>query len=88
MVTATLYTATGCGPCRFAARDLDTAGIEYEVRDVRLDADAEEDVIALYARLRPGMVPSAPVAVLGGETLFGATEIHQHIRDMAKAVAA
>lgn len=85
---ATLFTATGCGPCASAARALDMAGIDYQARDVRLDADAERAVVAMYAQLRPGMAPSAPVAVIGSEVCFGVVEIHQTIRDLARAAAA
>lgn len=86
-MTATLYTATGCGPCASAARALGMAGIDFEVRDVRVDAAAEEAVIAMYAQLRPGRAPSAPVAVIGGNVCFGVVEIHQHIRQLTRAAA-
>ncbi|MDO3110450.1 glutaredoxin family protein [Mycobacteroides abscessus] len=87
MIAATLFTQPGCGACVFAARDLDAAGIEYVARDVRTDADAATELVAMFAVRHPGRIPTTPVAVIGGETLFGAGEIHQHIRDMARAAA-
>ncbi|WP_236737368.1 glutaredoxin family protein [Mycolicibacterium llatzerense] len=86
-LTATLFTQTGCGACVFAARDLDTAGIEYEVRDVRTDPDAAAELVALFAVRHPGRIPTTPVVVIGGEVLFGAGEIHQYIRQLTRAAA-
>lgn len=87
-MTAQFYTQPGCGACVFAARDLDRAGIEYTSRDVRTDPNATQELVDLYAVRHPGKVPTTPVAVTDTEVLFGAGEIHQFIRDLARAAAA
>jgi glutaredoxin len=84
---AQLYTQPGCGACVFAARDLDTAGVEYVARDVRTDSDAAAELAAMFAVRHPGRIPTTPVVVTGGEVLFGAGEIHQHVRQLTRASA-
>ncbi len=87
-MNAVLCSQNGCGPCAFAARDLTEAGFEFETRNVRTDENAAQELIALYAAHRPGLVPTTPVAVIGSEVFFGPVELHQHIRLLARATIA
>ncbi|CPR93656.1 glutaredoxin family protein [Mycobacteroides abscessus] len=86
-MNAILFTQPGCGACVFVAKDLDAAGIEFVARDVRTDADAAAELVAMFSVRHPGRIPTTPVVVTDTEMLFGAGEIHQHIRNLARTAA-
>jgi glutaredoxin-like protein NrdH len=86
---AVLLSQPNCAACTFAAKDLTKSGITFTVNDIRTDAEARDQLLALYAARRPvGERPQTPVTVIGHQVFFGPVELHQHLRDLAKAVAA
>lgn len=42
--TVTVYTQPGCGPCIGLTRRLDALGIDYDLRDIRVDESAADRV--------------------------------------------
>lgn len=57
-MTFTVFSQSGCQPCRGTIRLLDQLGVEYEVRDVREDPAAEAVVRDLGYNGTPVVVTS------------------------------
>ena len=51
-----VYSQPGCGPCIAVTRHLSKAGVGFEVRDVRQDEQAAEEVAALGYQGTPVVV--------------------------------
>lgn len=60
----------------FVERSLTRAGIPFEIRDVRVDTEAEQLLRDAYLAYRPGVRPQTPVTLVdGGPPLFGTTAV-------------
>lgn len=59
-----VYSQPGCGPCMAVKRHLRTAGVGFEVRDVRADEQAAAEVAALGYQ-------GTPVVVAGDMHTYG-----------------
>lgn len=86
-MTITVLTQTGCAACKWVTRTLDAEGLPYELRDVRQDPAAEDLLVGVYARLRPGMRPATPVTLLDGDVVFG-PDIRSRLRELVRETAA
>jgi glutaredoxin-like protein NrdH len=63
-MSVTVYTKPACVQCNATYKALDKAGVEYDVIDISVDADARDYVMALgYLQ--------APVVVAGNEHWSG-----------------
>lgn len=56
MSLITVYSQPGCGPCIAVTRHLRKAGVGFEVRDVRQDESAAQEVAALGYQGTPVVV--------------------------------
>jgi glutaredoxin-like protein NrdH len=78
-MTVTVYTKPACVQCNATYKALDKAGIEYDLVDISLDAEARDYVMALgYLQ--------APVVVAGNEHWSGFRP--DRIKTLAGAVTA
>jgi glutaredoxin-like protein NrdH len=55
-VTVTVYTKNNCQPCRATKRNLDAAGVEYVERNIDVDPDALDRLIAAGFREAPVVI--------------------------------
>lgn len=87
-MTITVLTQPNCAPCKWVTKTLDAEGLAYELRDVRTDPGAEDLLVGIYQRLRPGMHPATPVTILGdGDVVFG-PDIRSRLRELRQGTAA
>ncbi|OFJ53405.1 glutaredoxin-like protein NrdH [Mycolicibacterium grossiae] len=78
-MTVTVYTKPACVQCNATYKALDKQGIDYDVVDISLDAEARDFVMAMgYLQ--------APVVVAGGEHWSGFRP--DRIKALGGAVAA
>ena len=78
-MTVTVYTKPACVQCNATYKALDKAGIDYQVVDISLDAEARDYVMALgYLQ--------APVVVAGNEHWSGFRP--DRIKTLSGAIAA
>ena len=78
MTHVTMYSTTWCGYCRRLKRQMDEAGISYEVIDVDVHEGYDERIIAATGGFR--VVPTLEV----GEKLL----VNPTIREVEEALAA
>jgi glutaredoxin-like YruB-family protein len=62
--TVTLFTQPGCAPCHAAKEYLTAKGVTFTERNIRQDAAAYKELIALGAQ-------ATPVAIVDGEVVMG-----------------
>jgi len=63
---ATIFGASWCAPCHYAARHLRRRGVQVEERDIEGDAEAK-----LFVRSRSGRSLTLPVIDICGDVLDG-----------------
>lgn len=66
-MTVTLYSQPGCGPCSFVKKAMESIGLDFIVRDIREDPDAEK-------RVRELGYPGTPVTEV--KTASGSYDWH------------
>lgn len=87
-MTITVLTQPNCAACKWVTKSLDAEGLTYQLRDVRQDPAAEDLLVGIYQRLRPGMHPATPVTILGdGDVVFG-PDIRSRLRELRQGTAA
>ncbi|WP_377889085.1 glutaredoxin domain-containing protein [Alkalihalobacillus sp. R86527] len=65
MKNVKVYTQPACPPCEFVKQYFDMHGIEYELLNIKEDADARNELINTYDSL------STPTIVINGEVIIG-----------------
>ncbi|MCV7204891.1 hypothetical protein H7J71_23025 [Mycolicibacterium peregrinum] len=58
------------------------------LRDVRDDPSAEDLLVGIYQRLRPGMHPQTPVTIVGDEGVVFGPDIRSRLRELRREAAA
>ncbi|WP_100452032.1 glutaredoxin family protein [Mycobacteroides abscessus] len=87
-MTITVLTQPNCAACKWVTKSLDAEGLPYELRDVRQDPSAEDLLVGIYQRLRPGMHPQTPVTILGDEGVVFGPDIRSRLRELRQDTAA
>lgn len=60
----TLYTQPGCPPCEFTKNFFNDQNISYELKDIKKDSSARDELIKLGSF-------STPTIVINGEVIIG-----------------
>lgn len=64
MNKVTLYTQPGCPPCEFTKNFLNDQKISYELKDIKKDSTARDELIKLGSF-------STPTIVINGDVIIG-----------------
>ncbi|MCM3600372.1 thioredoxin family protein [Robertmurraya korlensis] len=64
MNKVTLYTQPGCPPCEFTKNFFTDQNISYEVKDIKKDSSARDELIKLGSY-------STPTIVINGDVIIG-----------------
>ncbi|MEK3989384.1 MULTISPECIES: glutaredoxin family protein [Robertmurraya] len=64
MNKVTLYTQPGCPPCEFTKNFFNEQNISYELKDIKKDSSARDELIKLGSY-------STPTIVINGDVIIG-----------------